>query len=191
MARITTIRRIRSRQDALNQDTLKIISETSPLRGSGTSFLAPGTGFHIATIAGFLAGDIITGLACCQGGTGPTSITLAKLQVWDTTGAALGATADLSGSLGTNAILSGNLTAAYTVPADGGLYLGALFVGTTAPTLLRGFLGSGSANIDTAVNSGVRQQVLSSTGSKTDAGSFTPAPYANAFWFCAYGTPAS
>lgn len=111
-----------------------IITETVP-RGvlSGAAVSVTGRGYFM--LAGFLAGDTITGLACMVTNAG-TTMTLAKLGVYALDGTRLAQTADVDTQFESVGVKSVPLTAPLAIAADGALYVACLFVsGGTLPSL--------------------------------------------------------
>ena len=119
----------------------------------------------LGAVVGVKAGDVLASASVALASSG-TSVTLAKLGVYDTSGNQLAATADFAASTTSGAPkrITVAFAAAYTVPADTAVYAVFLNVNSSAgPTLYRG--GSLTAT-DTAVGSGAHGMVLQ--GAQTD-----------------------
>lgn len=87
----------------------------------------------------FRGGDIITGVGfvvSAAPGT-PANLTKGKVGVWDTAGVLLASSADAPTSFQSVGRIKLALSAAYTVPAEGGLVVGCWMDGTSMPSLAR------------------------------------------------------
>lgn len=127
--------------------------EVYPRMNAGTSS-TPTSGDQRGTLCGLFAGEVITNIYCQVTAVG-TNVTLAKAGIWNTSGTLLASTADLSSSQfasGTG-IKGGALSSPYTVTADGGYYIGFIFVASSSPTILRNANVTG--NTGAGVGSGV------------------------------------
>lgn len=132
---------------------------------------------------GLIAGEVITGIALELTNT-PSSLTLAKVALYDKSGNRLAVSADQSAGWTGAAHKDIAFTAPYTVLKDDLYYLCLLVVCTgTTPTLLR--TGSVSASAANASNSGARPFV--GQGSQTDMpGTATFVAGQGGFWMAAY-----
>lgn len=113
--------------------------ESFPRSVSPGSF-TPAAGDQRAILVGLLVGETVTSLFH-HVTVAASGLTLAKLGIWDASGNLLASTADVSAQFAALGVKGGALTAPWTCPADGGYYLGAVFVGGTPPALLRGTSG--------------------------------------------------
>jgi hypothetical protein len=155
-----------------------LTGESFPRAMSSGSF-APAAGDQRAVLVGLNAGERIANLYAHVTVAG-TGLTLAKLGVWDSAGSLLASTADLSATFNSGTGPKGGaLSSALTVPADGGYYVGAVFVGGTPPTLLRGTSGI-TGYTGQAVSGGAPPSVGNTA--KTDIGTMTITASGNAPW---------
>lgn len=160
-----------------------IIREPFPRAAAqGASVGTAGTEF--ASLVEFRRGDVVAGIAL--GVTvNATTLTLAKVAIWDSAGTLLASSADDSANYNAGTVprvQKTALSAAYTIPADGAYYVGFLFVGTTGATLVR---GANLAGIAIAVGTGVLP-FMQSAGGKTDVGTTSVNTTGTAFWAAAY-----
>lgn len=169
-------------RNQLAQTARGLISETYPLAGAvGTGIPTTGAanGTLSLTLLGLRAGDTVTNLVANVTTQG-TSLTFAKLGLFDSGGNFLAATASVSATFnsGTGFKVVA-LTSPYVVLADGGYYVGYLQWGSgaTGATLLRG-----SATSGVQLGTSARSHALVATQTDISA-NVTLADASTAFWF--------
>jgi hypothetical protein len=126
-----------------------IITQNFDRQGASSGIgLVSGTVFFQAV--GLLAGDLVSNLSIVVTGAGATT-TLTKLGLYDSTGARLQTTANLTTAWESAGTKTHPLSAAYTVATDALYYVAVLFVGTTVPTL---HAGSNTGNAASVIGTG-------------------------------------
>jgi len=154
-----------------------LISEPYP-RGNINTQSTVTSGKIQGSLVGLLVGDVITNILFIQQSNG-SSLTLAKVGLYNTSGTLLASSADISSSLtsGAGTQRSFALSSPYTITTEGGYYRAFIIVGTTPPSIFRGTNNAGMS----AVGSGSAPYV--SQTSQTDLPS--PATFSQdsvAFW---------
>lgn len=141
--------------------------------------VAPGTGTLIGALCGFRAGDLITNIVLHVTANG-SSITLAKVGVYDLSGVLLASSADVDTTFSSGSVPRKQVTALsspYRVIDDRGLYVAFLNVnGGGSPTILRG-----NDNNSAQIGSG-GWPYWSQTGQTDLPATATPASATNAPW---------
>jgi hypothetical protein len=127
-----------------------------------------------------IAGDLVSSVFWHQTVAG-SGVTLFKVAVFDASGNRVAVSADASSTATSGTGLkSAALATPYLVPNDGGYYLGAVSVGGTSPTLVRG--ASAITGYDGSSGSG--QKISAVQTAQTDAPSTaTLVASGTAFWF--------
>lgn len=131
--------------------------ETYPL-DAVTQQIGLTSGDTRATLAGFLAGDVVTNILFLALANIQT-ITILKVGIWDSGGTLRGNSANQTTNVNAGTLQSYALSTPFTVPEDGSYYLGICVVATTPGQL--GFTGGGAGK-ESAVGSGVKGALLKS-----------------------------
>lgn len=142
---------------------------------------APSTGVIVSGLVQLRRGEVVTNIVTKVSSNGST-LSLAKVGIANTSGTVLASSADAAASFTsgtTPRAQSVALSSAYTVPSDGAYYLQAVFVGTTAPTLVRGV---NLAAACVSPGSGVLPFGQSSSG-KTDLTTSAVTAASVSYWF--------
>lgn len=127
----------------LNATGRGLVSETFPVGGTFSGSIptiGAASGSPVAGLISFRAGDVVTNLVACVTVVG-TSLSFAKLALYDTSGNFIVATSSVSASFNSGTGFKQiALTAPYTIPASGAYYVVFLQFGSgaTGATLSRG-----------------------------------------------------
>ena len=167
------LRRSVGRRDALAAADLGIIAEPYPLDLG--SFASPGSGVLTGCPIYLYKGEVVTGVKVAANSTG-SAVTLAKGALFSVDGATqYGVSASMHASL-TTGLFAFPFTAAYTVLVSGVYIASVLYVGATAPSLVRG-----QVNVSNNASRGKSQS------GRTDVpAAATWTSNANNFWVPAY-----
>lgn len=125
----------RNDRSQVRATALGYLSETFPITVAAASSIPTAnaaSGTLVAGMVGLRQGDVVTNTHVCVSAAG-TSLTFAKLGLFDASGNFLAATASVSATFNSGGgVKTVALTSPYTIGADGGYYVGFLQYGSGA-----------------------------------------------------------